>query len=53
MFKRIHKSVEVMSIKFKNELRRTAHVTPKSFLEQLSIYKMVLDFKVTEMRNSI
>lgn len=33
MFKRIHKSVEVMSLKFRDELRRIAHVTPKSFLE--------------------
>jgi dynein heavy chain, axonemal len=53
MFKRIHKSVEKTSIKFKEELRRVSHVTPKSFLEQLMIYKMVLDFKVTEMKNSI
>ena len=53
MFKRIHKSVEATSVQFKEELRRVASVTPKSFLEQLQLYKQVLGLKVTEMKNSI
>lgn len=53
MFMRIHKSVEAMSVKFKDELRREVHFTPKSFLEQLSIFKIILDFKISEMKHSI
>lgn len=53
MFKRIHKSVEKSSVRFRNELRRVAHVTPKSFLEQIIMYKMVLDLKSSEAKKAI
>jgi len=53
MFKRIHKSVEKSSVRFRNELRRVAHVTPKSFLEQITMYKMVLDLKSSEAKKAI
>lgn len=33
MFKVIHKSVEKISIRFKDEMRRYNYVTPTSFLE--------------------
>ena len=42
VFKTIHKSVEVESIKFKAELNRVNHVTPTIYLELLETYKRVL-----------
>ena len=42
MFKNIHKSVEVYSKKYYDELRRYTYVTPTSYLELLSIYKQIL-----------
>ncbi len=53
MFKRIHKSVERSATKFKEELRRVAHVTPKSFLEQITVFKKVLELKSSEARKAI
>jgi dynein heavy chain len=41
MFKVIHQSVEKISIKFKDEMRRISYVTPTSYLELLSTYKKV------------
>jgi dynein heavy chain len=38
-FKDIHKSVEVESVSFLNELRRFNYVTPSSYLELLTIFK--------------
>jgi len=45
--------VEKSSVRFRNELRRVAHVTPKSFLEQITMYKMVLDLKSSEAKKAI
>jgi dynein heavy chain len=42
MFKCIHQSVEHISARFLNELRRRNYVTPTSFLELLSAYKKIL-----------
>jgi dynein heavy chain, axonemal len=53
MFKRIHKSVERSSILFRDELRRVAHVTPKSFLEQINMFKLVLEAKSSEAKQAI
>ena len=41
MFKVIHQSVEKISIRFKDEMRRISYVTPTSYLELLSTYKKV------------
>lgn len=42
MFKIIHQSVEKMSLRFSDELRRQAYVTPTSFLELLNTFKKTL-----------
>ena len=53
MFTFIHKSVEKESIIFKEELKRNNYVTPKSFLEQLSLYKTILRLKKKELKMGI
>ena len=53
MFKRIHKSVEKSTVQFKDELRRVTHVTPKSFLEQLVLYKNILKEKKADLKMSV
>jgi dynein heavy chain len=53
MFKNIHKSVEKISVRFKNELRRFNYVTPTSYLELLSLYKSILDKKRVDLKQSI
>jgi dynein heavy chain len=52
-FKTIHKSVESISGKYKDELRRYNYVTPTSYLEQLTVFKAVLKEKKVELKNSI
>lgn len=42
MFKVIHQSVEMKSVEFKEQLNRVNWVTPTSFLEQLSMYVVIL-----------
>ena len=42
MFKNIHKNVEAYSIKFYTELKRYNYVTHTSFLEFLTLYKIIL-----------
>ena len=49
MFKTLHKSVERVSIKYKQELRRYNYVTPTSYLELLSMYKQILFQKKNEL----
>jgi len=39
MFKIIHQSVELMSSRFLDEMRRINYVTPTSYLELLNCYK--------------
>ena len=41
MFKIIHQSVEIMSNRFRDEMRRINYVTPTSYLELLNSYKKV------------
>ena len=53
VFKFAHKSVEKISIQFKQELKRINYVTPTSFLELLSLFKSTLQFKRKELKNSI
>lgn len=48
MFKIIHKSVEKISVRYLNEIRRHNYVTPTSYLELLSMYKMILKEKKTK-----
>jgi len=38
MFTNIHKSVEVMSIQFYEEMRRKVYITPKSYLDGINVY---------------
>ena len=45
MFKVIHQSVELESREFMEVLNRSNHVTPTSFLEQLNMYKEILNKK--------
>ena len=42
VFKIIHQSVEEISIRYREEMRRISYVTPTSYLELLSTYKKVL-----------
>jgi dynein heavy chain len=42
MFKNVHKSVEKISSKFLQELRRYNYVTPTSYLELLSMFRIIL-----------
>lgn len=52
-FKTMHKSVEKISIQYKNELRRINYVTPTSYLELLTMFKQVMKEKYQELLNSI
>ena len=52
-FKYMHKSVEKISIQYKNELRRINFVTPTSYLELLTMFKQVMSEKRTALKNSI
>lgn len=42
MFKIMHQSVEEISKKYLQELRRHNYVTPTSYLELLNLYKRIL-----------
>ena len=53
MFKKIHKSVEVISIKYVQELRRYNYVTPTSYLELLNLFKMILRKKKAEFTGMV
>jgi dynein heavy chain len=48
-----YKSVEQMAIKFDEELRRKVYITPKSYLDSISMYKMFLDEKRQELDETI
>jgi len=47
-FKFIHQSVEKASEEYKETLKRINYVTPTSFLEQLNMYKTILQIKKHE-----
>ncbi len=49
----MHKSVEKISLQYKNELRRYNYVTPTSYLELLTMFKQVMREKRDELRTSI
>ena len=53
MFKKIHKSVETISVKYVQELRRYNYVTPTSYLELLNMFKSILRKKKTEFTNMV
>ena len=52
-FKYFHKSVEKISKTFLSELRRYNYVTPKSYLELLSLYKSTLTQKKKAQKFSV
>lgn len=49
----MHKSVEKISIQYRNELRRYNYVTPTSYLELLTMFKTVMREKRNELRSAI
>jgi dynein heavy chain len=53
MFKIIHQSVEIMSNRFRDEMRRINYVTPTSYLELISFYRMLLDKKRDKITDQI
>ena len=53
MFKSIHKSVEVISGKYVQELRRYNYVTPTSYLELLNLFKTILKNKKAEFTQMV
>ena len=53
MFKKIHKSVEVISIKYVQELRRYNYVTPTSYLELLNMFRVILKKKKIEFTGMV
>lgn len=53
MFKQSHKFVEKQSVKYLIELRRHNYVTPTSYLELLSLFKMILSEKNKENEQKI
>ena len=48
-----HKSVEKISVKYLNELRRYNYLTPTSFLEFLNLFQNILKTKTKENENDI
>lgn len=53
MFKYAHKSVEKISKRYLQELRRHNYVTPTSYLELLSLFKTILSEKNAELKLQI
>jgi len=53
MFMRVHKSVESMSDRFYDELRRKVYITPKSYLDGINMYLLQLSEKRKEMKENI
>ena len=51
-FKTVHKSVEEVSVKFLNELRRHVYITPTSYLELLRCFKSLLLEKRNQLQTS-
>lgn len=49
----MHKSVEKISVQYRNELRRYNYVTPTSYLELLTMFKTVMREKRNELRSAI
>ena len=53
MFTLVHKSVEDMSVQFYDELRRKIYVTPKSYLDGISMYLVQLNEKRREAKENV
>lgn len=48
-----HKSVEEMAKRFYEELRRKVYITPKSYLDGIQLYKILLILKRKDYKESI
>lgn len=48
-----YKTVETIAVNFDNELRRKVYITPKSYLDSISMYKKHLDKKRLELNETI
>ena len=48
-----HKTVENMAVSFDNELRRKVYITPKSYLDSISMYRKYLEEKRFELNETI
>lgn len=53
MFMKVHKSVEDISVKFYDELRRKVYITPKSYLDGINLYLTQIQEKKKEMKENI
>lgn len=53
MFMKVHKSVEEISARFFNELRRIVYITPKSYLDGINLFLSQLTKKRTEFNKNI
>lgn len=48
-----YKTVEKTAIKFAQELRRKVYITPKSYLDSISMYKKQLELKRAELNDTV
>lgn len=53
MFTQVHESVEARSVQYWDELRRKVYVTPKSYLDGISMYIKQLEEKREEAKINI
>jgi dynein heavy chain len=53
MFTTVHKSVEVISKSFYEEMRRRVYITPKSYLDGIAMYLKSLNEKKLEAKENI
>ena len=53
LFMKVHKSVEEMSVRFYDELRRKVYITPKSYLDGINLYLSQLAEKRKEFKENI
>lgn len=53
MFKLVHKSVENMSVNFFEEMRRQVYITPKSYLDGITLYLKFLGEQRAEAKENI
>ena len=53
MFTQVHKSVEDMSTRFYEELRRKVYITPKSYLDGINMYITSLEHKRDDAKINI
>ena len=53
MFPKIHSSIQDLSKQFFDEQKRRVYITPKTFLDALSMFKETLDLKSEELNHSL